>query len=121
MNKLLISMAALTVFAGCTYYDYYKGGIRYTQDGKDCIYYADEYARHYSDAVGGLDGSNRIVYKNTRCEDLYALDNAARFARNDRKVLVKASEVESVKCSSKVGATDTVAPISRRFYTLTAK
>ena len=63
MNKILFSVVAATAIAGCTYYDYYKGGVRYTQDGKDCIYYTDEYARHYSASIDGIDGNNRIVYK----------------------------------------------------------
>lgn len=118
MKKLLISMAAATVFAGCTYYDYYKGGVRYTQDGKDCVYYADEYARHYSDSVRGLDGSSRVVYKNTRCEDLFASDNPARLERNDRKALVPVAKPEAPKCGC---ATCGAKPVARQFFSLTAK
>lgn len=119
MKKLLVSVAAATVLAGCTYYDYYKGGVRYTQDGKDCIYYADEYARHYSESIRGIDGSNRVVYQNTRCEDLFAMDNAGRAERNDRKILIPAAKTEVSKCGcAACGAT---APVSRRFYTLTEK
>lgn len=118
MKKILVMMAMMAV-AGCTYYDYYKGGVRYTQDGKDCVYYSDEYARHYSDSIDGIDTDNRIVYKNTRCEDLFARDNGGRVARNDRKVLAPVV-VESVKpvkdccgCHAE--------PISRRFYTISGK
>ena len=118
MKKLLISLAAATVLAGCTYYDYYKGGVRYTQDGDDCVYYADEYARHFSESVRGLDGSNRVVYKNTRCEDLFAMDNPARLERNNRKILVPAAKPEAPKCGCGKCAS---APVSRRFYSLTAK
>lgn len=117
MQKLLISLAAATVLAGCAY-DYYKGGVRYTQDGDDCVYYADEYARHFSDSVRGLDGSNRVVYRNTRCEDLFAMDNPGRLERNDRKILVSAVKPEAPKCGCGKCAS---APVSRRFYSLTAK
>ena len=121
MNKILISIVAATAIAGCTYYDYYKGGVRYTQDGKDCIYYSDEYARHYSDSIDGIDGNNRIVYKNTKCEDLFARDNAGRAARADRKIIVPAA-TETVKATkvSDCGCCR-VEPVSRRFYTITGK
>ena len=121
MNKILFSVVAATAIAGCTYYDYYKGGVRYTQDGKDCIYYTDEYARHYSASIDGIDGNNRIVYKNTKCEDLFARDHAGRTARNDRKIIVPAM-TEEVK---PVSVTDCdccrVEPIYRRFYTISGK
>ena len=118
MKKLLVSMMAVTALAGCTYYDYYKGDVRYTQDGNDCVYYADEYARHFSENVRGFDGSDRIVYRNTRCEDLFARDNAGRVARNERKALVPVS-VESVPAKACCGCN--AEPISRRFYTITGK
>jgi len=118
MKKMLVSMFAVAAISGCTYYDYYKGDIRYTQDGKDCIYYADEYARHFSEDVDGIDGSNRIVYRNTRCEDLFARDNGPRVHRNERKALVPvvAEQPAPACCGCKAEQ-----PISRRFYTITAK
>ena len=122
MKKILASVFALTVLAGCTYYDYYKGGVRYTQDGEDCVYYMDEYARHYSEGIRGIDGSNRVVYKNTRCADLFARDNAGRMERNDRKILVPAARETSTpctKCSSGCGVE--MVPVTRRFYTISDK
>ena len=122
MKKLLISLAAATVLAGCTYYDYYKGGVRYTQDGDDCIYHADEYARHYSDSIRGIDGSDRIVYKNTRCADLFARDHAGRMERNDRKVLapvVVEPAPACTKCNSGCGVE--MVPVTRRFYSISGK
>ena len=121
MKKILASVFALTVLAGCTYYDYYKGGVRYTQDGEDCVYYMDEYARHYSEGIRGIDGSNRVVYKNTRCADLFARDNAGRMERNDRKILTPVA-VETTSCkkfSSGCGAE--MVPVTRRFYTISGK
>jgi hypothetical protein len=122
MKKILIYTVAMAGLAGCTYYDYYKGGIRYTQDGKDCVYYSDEYARHYSDKIDGIDGNKRIVYKNTKCADLFAHDNAGRTARNDRQVIVPAPTEDATK---PVKVADCgcckVEPVSRRFYTITGK
>lgn len=121
MNKLLVYAIAMAGLAGCTYYDYYKGGVRYTQDGKDCVYYTDEYARHYSNDIDGIDGNNRIVYKNTKCEDLFARDHAGNTARADRKIIVPAA-VENVKTVKTTGCGCCRAePISRRFYTITEK
>ena len=135
MKKFLISVVALAGLAGCTYYDYYKGGVRYTQDGADCVYYSGEYARHYSYDINGIDGEKRIVYRNTRCEDLFARDNAGRTERNDRRVLVPASvanrkpkpapkpvvapkpvEKPCCECTSAE-----LVPVSRQFFALTEK
>ena len=122
MKKLLVYTIAMAGLAGCTYYDYYKGGVRYTQDGKDCIYYSDEYARHYSDSVDGIDGNNRIVYKNTKCSDLFARDHAGRTERADRKVIVPAAtEVATKPAKIADCGCCRAEPISRRFYTITGK
>ena len=121
MKKLLVYTIAAAALAGCTYYDYYKGDVRYTQDGDDCVYYSDEYARHYSSDIDGIDGNNRIVYKNTRCADLFARDHGGRIARNDRKILapamVEAYPVVTTSCCGGCNAE----PISRRFYTISGK
>ena len=119
MNKVLVSMLAVAALAGCTYYDYYKGDIRYTQDGDDCVYYADEYARHFSENISGLDNDKRIVYRNTRCEDLFARDNGARLTRNERKALVPVSVEQPVASQGCCGCK--AEPISRRFYTISGK
>ena len=123
MKKILASVFAVTVLAGCTYYDYYKGGVRYTQDGEDCVYYMDEYARHYSEGIRGIDSDKRIVYRNTRCADLFARDNAGRMERKDRKILAPvAAETAApacTKCNSGCGAE--LVPVTRRFYTISEK
>lgn len=110
MKKTLVSVIALTALAGCgVYYDYYKGGVRYTQDGQDCIYYAGEYGRNFSGDIRKLDNGKKIVYRNTRCEDLYAMDNFGQEPRHDRQILVPAAQevscnacaqVEKVSCNS---------------------
>lgn len=121
MKKFIVSMIAIAGLAGCTYYDYYKGDVRYTQDGEDCVYYADEYARHYSEGIQGIDNNNRIVYKNTRCADLFARDHGGRVERSDRKILVPAI-VEAPSCTKcKSGCNAEMVPVTRRFYALTDK
>ena len=60
--KKFLALIALVAVAGCaSYYDYYKGGVRYTQDGEDCIYYSGEFARHYSNKVNAADLDKKIV------------------------------------------------------------
>jgi len=76
MKKLFVALCAVAMLAGCTYYDYYKGGVRYTQDGEDCVYYAGEAGRRFSEDVRSMDQDKKIVYRNTRCADLFGRDTA---------------------------------------------
>lgn len=103
MKKILVSVIALTSLVGCgAYYDYYKGGVRYTQDGRDCVYYVGERGRDFSDAVDGVDSRKKIVYRNTRCEDLYARDTFGTAPREPRQVLAPAAEKAQCKsCNAK--------------------
>ena len=124
MKKILVSVIALTSLVGCgAYYDYYKGGVRYTQDGRDCVYYVGERGRDFSDAVDGVDSRKKIVYRNTRCEDLYAIDNFGQEPRHDREILVPAAQevpcnscaqVEKVSCNSCAKAQ----PVLKRRYVI---
>ncbi len=94
MKKVLVSVFALAALAGCSgYYDYYKGGVRYTQDGEDCIYYAGEYGHNYSRDIHGLDANKKVVYRNTRCADLFERDNAGVIPQPGRKVLTAGAQV----------------------------
>ncbi len=94
MKKMFVSVLALTALAGCGgYYDYYKGGVRYTQDGEDCIYYAGEYGRNYSRDISGMDANKKVVYRNTRCADLFNRDNEGLIPQPARKVLTQAADV----------------------------
>ena len=92
MQKILSFMIVAGVITGCSYYDYYRGGVRYVQRGDNCVYYSEESSEEqFSEKVEEFDDENRIVYKNTRCEDLFARDNAGRMDRNKRHVLAPAT------------------------------
>lgn len=72
MNKVLISILTLVMLSGCSsYYDYYKSGVRYTQDGENCIFYSVERGRYFSDEISSIDTDKKIVYQNTKCDALY--------------------------------------------------
>lgn len=92
MNKIMVSVLGLMALAGCSsYYDYYQGGVRYTQNGTDCIYYSGEYANNFSGSIGGMNNGKKIVYRNTMCADLYARDNMGNAPRHDRAAIVPAA------------------------------
>ena len=107
MKKTLFALFGLAVLTGCSaYYDYYKGGIRYTQDGEDCVFYSAERGRHYSDDIRSLDTDKKIVYRNTQCRDLYLRDNFGAAQRTERQVLTPATSKPATcgcanKCSKK--------------------
>ena len=104
MKNILISLFGLAILTGCaSYYDYYKGGVRYTQDGDDCVFYYAERGRHFSDKIRSLDTDKKVVYRNTKCSDLYLRDNAGQPARHDRKIIVPAakSDCGCKTCSTK--------------------
>lgn len=102
MKKILFALLGLVVLSGCSsYYDYYKGGVRYTQDGDDCVFYAAERGRHYSADVRSLDVDKKIVYKNTMCQDLYVRDNMGVPSKTERQVL--APVAKKCGCAKKCG------------------
>lgn len=92
MKKILFSVVGLAILSGCTYYDYYKGGVRYTQDGEDCVFYSAERGRHFSNEIRSLDADKKVVYRNTMCRDLYNADNMGQPSRHDRKIIVPAAK-----------------------------
>jgi len=104
MKKIVLSMLGLTVLAACSGYDYYKTDVRYRQDGKDCIYYFDENGKKFNEDIRSLRDDKKIVYRNTRCEDLYK-DDTFNFERNDRKAIVPVfTEEKTTSCGcSKCG------------------
>ena len=87
MQKILSFLIVAGLITGCSYYDYYKGGVRYTQDGEDCVFYSAERGRRYSEDIRSLDTDKKIVYRNTKCRDLYARDNFGQVSRTERQVL----------------------------------
>ncbi len=131
MQKILSFMIVAGVITGCSYYDYYRGGVRYVQRGDNCVYYSEESSEEqFSEKVEEFDDENRIVYKNTRCEDLFARDNAGRMDRNKRHVLAPATvanrkpkpvavakPVEKPCCECKAE----LVPVSGQFFALTGK
>lgn len=103
MKKILFALVGLTLLAGCsTYYDYYKSGIRYTQDGDDCVFYAAERGRHYSKDIRSLDMDKKIIYENTMCQDLYLRDNIDIKTHTERHVLKPVAN-KSCGCPKKCG------------------
>ncbi len=125
MKNLFISVFALIALAGCGgYYDYYKGGVRYTQDGSDCIYYVGEHGRNFSNYIDGMDNNKKIVYKNTRCEDLYASDTFGRASRQERQILSPVNDDCSCSaCTARVekrtcGCNTCNQPVLKRRYVI---
>ena len=91
--KKILALVALVALAACGgSYDYYKGGVRYVQDGADCIYSSGESAHKYSENVKSADLGKTIVYRNTQCADLYARDMAGQEPRRERRVLTPAAQ-----------------------------
>ncbi|MBE6457900.1 MAG: hypothetical protein E7011_03805 [Alphaproteobacteria bacterium] len=104
MKKTVFALFGLVVLSGCGgYYDYYKGGVRYTQDGEDCVFYSAERGRRYSDDIRLLDSDKKIVYRNTMCRDLYQKDNMWQTPRTERQVLTPVAKSDC-GCAQKCGA-----------------
>ena len=96
MKKVILSLLGLTVMAACSGYDYYKTDVRYRQSGDDCIYYYSEKGKQFSDEIRNLKDAKQVVYKNTKCEDLYLNDSYGYNQRNDRKAIIPAYVEENV-------------------------
>lgn len=102
MKKIVLSVLGLTVLAACTGYDYYRTDVRYRQDGDDCVYYASEDGKRFSNDLRSLKDAKRIVYRNTKCEDLYN-DDTFGAERNDRKAIVPVYTEENSVVAPKCG------------------
>lgn len=93
MKKILMIALSLFALAGCAGdFDYYNGGVRYVQDGEDCIFYSEEQGRRFSNEIRSLDTEKKIVYRNVSCETLYNRDMSEQVARHDRKIIVPAAK-----------------------------
>lgn len=133
MKKILSFMIVAGVITGCSYYDYYESGVRYSQEGENCVYRSNEYAENYSENIKGIDDDKRVIYRNTRCEDLFVRDNGGRIERNDRRALVPtaAPAKPAVKKPKPCATSDKIAdagcgcgelvPVSRQFFAFTDK
>lgn len=97
MKKVLFSVIALAALAGCAY-DYYRGGVRYVQDGEDCVFYYGEYGSHYTNDIRNVDTDKRVVYRNTSCAELFARDNGGIAPRPQRAVLTRAAAAAPASC-----------------------
>ena len=97
MKKTLFVLFGLVVLAGCSSYDYYKGDVRYVQDGEDCIFMSTEAGRRYSSDIRELNADKEIVYRNTMCRDLYLNDVAGQIQRTERQVLTTVAPKAAVK------------------------
>ena len=97
MKKTILSLLGLTLLAGCSGYDYYDANVNYRQKGEDCVYYFDESGERFNQDIRSLKDSKKIVYRNTRCSDLYMQDTFGA-ERNDRKAIIPViTEEKTVK------------------------
>lgn len=87
MKKAVLSMLGLAMIAGCSGYDYYESDLRYRQKGEDCVYYFSEEGEKFDSEIRNLQDAKKIVYRNTKCSDLYMNDTFGA-QRNDRKAIV---------------------------------
>lgn len=109
MKKILVSMVGLTALAGCSSnYDYYKGDIKYIQDGPDCVYSAVEQGDRFSKDIVRMAGNRTIVYRNTLCANLY--DNDA--ADTTTMAPVVATPAATVVEPAVVQAAPVIAPVT---------
>ena len=95
MKKALLVGLGLSMLAACSGYDYYKTDVRYYQDDEDCIYYSNERGKRFDSDIRALRDGNRIVYRNTRCSDLYMRDTMGHNERNDRRAIIPAPVEET--------------------------
>lgn len=100
MKKALFAVLGLSLLAACSGYDYYKTDVRYYQDDEDCIYYSNERGKRFDYDIRALRDGNRIVYRNTRCADLYKRDTMGAAERNDRRAIINVPSVEETPAPS---------------------
>lgn len=53
----------------------------------DCVYYQNEKGKRFNEDINSLRDAKKVVYRNTRCEDLY-YDDTFGLERNDRKAII---------------------------------
>lgn len=92
MKKVLVSVIVAILLAGCAH-DYYTGNVKYVQNGKHCEYSFEEEGGRLSSDVRDLNASKKMVYRNTKCEDLFIRDNGGQIPGASRRVLKNAGTV----------------------------
>lgn len=102
MKKVVLSVLGLTLIAGCSGYDYYKTNVRYRQDGDDCVYYYNEKGKEFNGEIRNLKDAKKVVYKNTRCEDLYGKDTYG-YTKRDRNAILPARVEEEKPAAPSCG------------------
>ncbi len=119
MKKVLFSIIGLVALTGCSsHFDYYKGGVKYVQEGTDCVYYTGEQGQKFSDDVRGLKKEQRVVYRNTLCANLFEKDTAGQY-RNERQVLAPAAnDTPCTSCGCKTATCAQAAPVMKRRYVI---
>ncbi|MDR0727196.1 MAG: hypothetical protein LBF37_03985 [Rickettsiales bacterium] len=120
MKKVLCSILGLAALSGCAY-DYYKGGVKYVQDGADCIYYAGERGQKFSNDVYSMGKDQKVVYRNTLCASLLDKDSAGQAYVQDRQVLASAAKEASCNsCACKSGCSRATPVMKRRYVIVSA-
>jgi hypothetical protein len=117
MKKVFISIFGLVALTGCySHYDYYKGNVKYVQEGTDCVYYAGERGRRFSDEIRYMGKDQKVVYRNTLCANLLDKDTAGQAYVQNRRVLASvAAEAPSASCGCKTGCAQTASVLKRRY------
>ena len=102
MKKVILSVLGLALIAGCSGYDYYETGVRYRQDGDDCIYYYSEDGEKFNGEIRNLEDAKKIVYKNTSCADLYSKDTYG-YDKRTRNAILPARVEDEAPAAPKCG------------------
>ncbi|MDL2295855.1 hypothetical protein LJC18_03530 [Lachnospiraceae bacterium OttesenSCG-928-E19] len=122
MKKVLAAVLGLVVLAGCSsHFDYYKGDVRYVQEGTDCVYYTTEQGRKFSEEIRGLNAGKKVVYRNTLCADLYARDTFGEAPRADRKILTTAAEAPTCNAVQTCNTCAKAQPVMKRRYVIVSQ
>ena len=90
--KAILGICAAAALTGCCTYDYYKGGVKYTQSGPDCVYQFQEDGGMFSRYEKQYKENKKVVYRDTSCAKLYANDSSSFTKAPERRVYVNAPE-----------------------------
>lgn len=93
MRKVILSLGVAALVAGCGA-TVYEADLNYYQDGNDCVYYHHEKGGEVGPGISALDVSKSVKFSNVKCSDLYKRDTFDYETRQERKVIVPASQEE---------------------------